>query len=180
MEKLVDIRKLVITALFAGLIWIGGVIAIPIGPIPVVLANLFVIAAGLILGPGYGSLAVFIYLLLGALGLPVFSGGRGGLGVFAGPTGGYLVGYLLAAVVAGIIALIPNKFGRMKFLYFFAALAAVIAIYIPGLAVLKANLDLTWNETLAMGLYPFLLGDILKALVAAAAALALNTAKEDK
>ena len=92
--------KSVFTALFAALICAGSVIAIPAGPVPIVLQNAFAVLAGLLLGPIQGAGAVGLFLIAGALGLPVFSGGKGGFAVFAGPTGGYLAGYFFAALVA--------------------------------------------------------------------------------
>jgi biotin transport system substrate-specific component len=79
-------------------------IAIPIFPVPFTLQVLAVILSGLLLGPRYGALAQAIYVLLGAVGVPVFAEFRGVLGVILGPTGGYLVSYPLAAAVAGLAA----------------------------------------------------------------------------
>jgi len=93
--------KSVFTALFAAIICAGSVIAIPIGPVPITLQNAFAIMAGLLLGPLQGAGAVGLFLLAGALGLPVFSGGKGGLAIITGPTGGYLAGYFIGALVAG-------------------------------------------------------------------------------
>ena len=87
-------RKSIVSAVFAALICAGWMIAIPVGPIPIVLQNALAVLAGLLLGPVFGGLSVSIFLLAGAAGLPVFSGGNGGLAVFVGPTGGFLIGYL--------------------------------------------------------------------------------------
>ena len=89
-------------SLFTALMILGAYIRIPIGPVPVTLSSFFVLLAGVILGSGWGTASVGIYLLLGALGLPVFTAG-GGLALFAGPTGGYLLGFLPAAFLAGFI-----------------------------------------------------------------------------
>ena len=104
--------KIVFTALFAAFTAAGAFIAIPIGPVPIVLQNLFAVLAGLILGSLMGSASVALYLLAGILGLPVFAGGTGGIARFAGPTGGYLPGYLLAALTAGLIAGRPSNRAR--------------------------------------------------------------------
>ena len=85
--------KSVFTALFAALICAGALITIPLGPVPIVLQNAFAIMAGLLLGPLQGAGAVGIFLILGALGLPVFSGGRGGIAVLTGPTAGVITSY---------------------------------------------------------------------------------------
>ena len=81
-------------ALFAALTAVGAYMALPIGPVPVVMQNLFVFLAGLILGGRWGLASVGIYLLAGAVGMPVFAGGTGGVGRFFGPTGGYLIGWI--------------------------------------------------------------------------------------
>jgi biotin transport system substrate-specific component len=98
--------QLALSCLFAALCCAGAFISIPLPaiPVPVVLSNLFAVLAGLLLGPYWGGFSVFLYLVIGALGFPVFSGGTSGLAHFAGPAGGYLAGYLLAAVMAGFIA----------------------------------------------------------------------------
>jgi len=92
-------------ALFTALIIIGGYISIPIpvGPVPIVLADFFVMVTGLFLGFKYGLISTALYLALGALGLPVFAGGSAGLAVLVGPTGGFLFGYLLVVASIGFI-----------------------------------------------------------------------------
>ena len=86
-------RRMIRASLFTALMILGAFIRVPIGPVPVTLSSLFVLLAGLLLGAGWGAAAVSMYLLLGALGLPVFTAG-GGIALFAGPTGGYLLGFL--------------------------------------------------------------------------------------
>ncbi|MDY0288324.1 MAG: biotin transporter BioY [Sphaerochaeta sp.] len=95
-----NIRKTVLTALFASLIIVGAYIRFPLPPVPITLQTLFVITASLLGGTAIGIRSVAIYLLLGAVGLPVFTAG-GGLGILLGPTGGFLFGLLPAALLAG-------------------------------------------------------------------------------
>ena len=92
----------VLASLFAALISVGAYVVIPIGgsPVPIVLQNAFILLSGLVLGPFWGVVAVFIYLIAGVLGLPVFSGGGKGLAVCS-PTGGYLASYPFVAVFVG-------------------------------------------------------------------------------
>ncbi|HSH12357.1 MAG TPA: biotin transporter BioY, partial [Desulfurivibrionaceae bacterium] len=99
-------RKLVLSSLFTALIAAGAIFSLPLPPPlpPVTLAVFFAILAGLVAGPVWGSAAVGLYLFLGSVGLPVFANGSGGLGHFAGPTGGFLAGYLGAAFMAGLVA----------------------------------------------------------------------------
>ena len=157
--------KITLTALFAAFTAAGAFIAVPIGPVPIVLQNLFALLSGLILGPFLGSAAVGLYLLAGALGLPVFAGGSGGIARFAGPTGGFLVGYLLAALISGIIAGKPGA--TIPRLRLIAAVAlGFIIIYVPGVVWLKISRSLDWAKALLAGFVPFIPGDILKGIAA--------------
>ena len=90
MNKL-QIRTTVLTAVFTALIAAGAYIAVPIGPVPIVLTTFFVLLSGLLGGFRIGLYSVGVYLVLGIMGLPVFAGGAGGFAVLAGPTGGYLI-----------------------------------------------------------------------------------------
>ncbi len=100
-EKL---RWMVLASLMAALTAVGAYIHVPIGPVPIVLSTLFVLLSGLLLGSRWGLASMGLYLLVGAIGIPVFAGGKGGFAHFFGPTGGYLFGYVLAAWVAGLIS----------------------------------------------------------------------------
>ena len=155
--------KICFTALFAALIAGGTFIAIPIGVVPVVLQNLFALLSGLILGPFLGSGAVALYLLAGILGAPVFAGFTAGIARVAGPTGGYLVGYVLMALVAGLIAGGPGKrasLGRI----IIAVVAGFLAVYVPGVIWLKIQTGYTWGKALMAGFVPFLIGDVCKGI----------------
>ena len=96
---------LVLCGIFAALMAICSFITIPLGftPVPINLATLGVFLTGGILGKKYGSISLIVYILLGAVGVPVFAGFKGGLGVLAGPTGGYIIGYLAAAFSTGLL-----------------------------------------------------------------------------
>jgi len=156
--------KSVFTALFAALICAGSVMAIPIGPVPIVLQNAFAILAGLLLGPVQGAGAVGLFLLAGALGLPVFSGGKSGLVVISGPTGGYLVGYFIGAFVAGYAMkrATAEDSGSNLPVVISAAIAGFLCIYIPGVLVLRRVLGLGMAEAVAKGIVPFLIADAVK------------------
>ena len=167
------VRSLILTALFAALTAVGSFIAIPLpgSPVPLVLQNMFVLLAGLALGPGRGLAAMLSYLCLGALGFPVFAGGGGGLAHFAGPSGGYLASYPLAAAAAGLIAGRPGAAEQPRLWRLIAGGAAgVILIYVGGLAWLKFRLKLDWGRALAVGLVPFIAGDLIKLAAAVAVA----------
>ncbi len=166
-----QLRMMVYASLLAALIAAGAYLAIPIGPVPIVLQNLFVLLSGLLLGPRWGIASVSIYLLAGALGLPVFAGGVGGIGRFAGPTGGYLLGFLPAVYIIGLIS--TKAGGRMVY-DVIAMVCGSIIIYIIGVSWLKILTNMTLAKTLAVGMYPFLPGDILKIAAAIPIAKALR------
>jgi len=172
-----SLRSLVLIAAFTALIIVGAIFSFPApwNPvIPFTLATLFVVLAGLMLGPWRGLAAVGLYLFLGILGLPIFAGASGGIQILAGPTGGFLIGYVLAAVFAGLLAT-----PRTLFFYILASFIASIAIYIPGLPWMHYQLtnvveDWSWISTWTKYTLPFLAGDAIKALAAAAIAYSLR------
>src|SRR4030043_1983259 len=97
-EKL---RWTVLSSLMAAMTAVGAYIHVPIGPVPIVLSTLFVLLSGFLLGSHWGMASMGLYLLVGAIGIPVFAGGKGGFAHFFGPTGGYLLGCVLASWVTG-------------------------------------------------------------------------------
>lgn len=163
--------KIAFTALFAALTAAGAFIAIPAGPVPIVLQNFFALLSGLVLGPVTGSASVGLYLLAGILGLPVFAGGTGGIARFAGPTGGFLAGYLLSALVAGLVAGQPGKRarnnGRLSVVrLIIAVVLGLLIVYVPGVLWLKISGNLGWTKAFLAGFVPFIMGDILKGTAA--------------
>lgn len=173
---------IVLSAMFAALIVVLGAIpAIPVTlvPVPITLQSMGVMLAGIVLGPRRGLAAVAIVIALVAMGLPVLAGGRGGLDVFAKPTVGFLIGWLPAAFVAGLVA---SRFARpasdvspRSFIVLLAAclLGGVIVDYLCGIAglILVTRID---PATAALGTLAFLPGDIAKAVLAASAAVAIR------
>ena len=156
-----------LVALFAALTASGAFIAIPVGPVPIVLQNLFALLSGLILGPIMGGAAVALYLLAGTLGLPVFAGGTAGIAPLVGPTGGFLAGYLLSAITAGLIAGSPRAGKATPLPRIIAAVViGLFILYIPGVLWLKTSLNLQWPGALAIGFFPFIIGDTLKGIAA--------------
>ncbi|MEJ2656076.1 MAG: biotin transporter BioY [Desulfobacterales bacterium] len=170
-ESPVSLQMTVYASLMAALTAAGAFIAIPIGPVPIVLQNLFVFLSGLLLGPRWGAASIGIYLLAGALGLPVFAGGLGGIGHFAGPTGGYLLGYLPAVYVIGFISN-ASKTNMVKDLL--AMICGSFIVYILGLFWLDLLTGMTTGKLLAVGMLPFLPGDALKIAAAVPIAKALR------
>lgn len=165
-----DLRRIIIIALFSALMVAGAYIAIPIGPVPITLQTIFVILAGILGGRRVGAASVAVYLTLGAIGLPVFSGGIGGFGHLAGPTGGFLLSWLIAAPLAGLFSDIGfrkasqnDKVTKAQLLWIIlGATLATVVLYAIGIPFLKVVLDISWSKSLAIGLIPFLPGDLLK------------------
>ncbi len=162
-----NIRKMVFASLFAAMMAVGAYIKIPvpISPVPITLQVLFVLMAGAMLGARWGTISVIVYLFLGIAGLPVFSGGSSGLGVLFGPTGGYLIGFMFAALIIGILC---DRYGRDK-VHFNALfmLAGLFVIYLFGILQLMNVASLTLPEAVAIGLLSYIPGAILKLLAAA-------------
>lgn len=164
-------KKLTFAALFSALICASSFIQIPfIAGIPLVLQDVLCIIAGIVLGPVYGTLSVLIFLFLGCLGLPVFSGKAGISVILQGPTGGFLIGYLVAAFVAGLILLFVWKKQNNIVLWIFVSIAVVIStiiIYAFGIfrfsVLFPAN---SFAENLTIVLIPFLPGTLVKSAIA--------------
>ena len=155
-------REITLTALFAALTAIGAQISIPLGEVPITLQVLFVLLSGLILGARLGFMSQAIYVLMGALGLPVFAGFKGGLPIIYGPTGGYIIAFPLAALMTGFIAMKKeNVYG-----YAIASLSGVLIIYLLGWLRLAFFLGRDFEKAFILGIAPFILVDILKGVVA--------------
>jgi len=159
-EKL---RWMVLASLMAALTAVGAYIHVPIGPVPIVLSTLFVLLSGLLLGSRWGLASMCLYLLVGAIGMPVFAGGKGGIAHFLGPTGGYLFGYVLASWLTGFIA---ERSRGILILEILSVLIGSLAIYSLGVPWLKMVTQMSWFKTFMVGMIPFLIGDAVKASVA--------------
>lgn len=158
-----SLRMMIYAALLSAFIAVGAFLIIPIGPVPVVLQNLFVLLAGLLLGSRWATISVGVYLLAGICGLPVFAGGGAGIGRLLGPTGGYLVGFLPAAFLVGFIT---ERAGHRIWIQVAAMIGATLVIYACGVPWLMKVAQLSLGKALAAGMIPFLVGDALKIAVA--------------
>ncbi len=141
-------------------------VAFFIGPVPITGQTLAVLLIGALLGSKRGALTVVAYLGQGAMGLPVFAGGLAGTAVLVGPTAGYLVGFVFAAFAVGLLA--ERGWDRHPLTTALAMLIGNLIIYTLGLLWLMTLLNLSLAATLAAGLYPFIIGDLLKIAVATA------------
>lgn len=142
-------------------------VRIPLQPVPVTGQTFAVLLVGMALGSRRGALAVLTYLGMGAAGLPFFTGAQSGLAYMAGPTGGYLVGFVAAAWLVGWLA--EQGWDRSLLKTLAAMALGNILIYLFGVSWLARIVGGFVGDSgaLALGLYPFLLGDALKALAAA-------------
>ena len=157
-----EITKIVLVALFAALIAAGAFIKIPLVPVPVTLTTLFVLLAALCLPPLMALSSIVVYLFLGGIGLPIFTSG-GGLAAMLGPTGGYLFGMIPAALFGLIMRLFESK---LRIGAVISSIVSTVFIYLVGLPWLALQMDLSAGAVLAAGFVPFIVGDVLKIVVA--------------
>lgn len=171
--EMTDTRKLVFAGLFAALTAVGAFLAIPVEPVPFSLQTLFVLMAGVVLGARYGAVSQLVYTLLGLVA-PVYAGGASGPGILFGPRGGYIFGFIAAALVIGALTKgnISGIKGHMKVLT--AMLLGVLVIYGGGIITLQLVLRLDFRQALLAGVVPFIPFDILKAFLAAPLAIRIK------
>lgn len=164
---------MVMTAMFAALIAVCSIISIPVGTVPVTLQTFAVCLAAAMLGWKRGTLSVLVYILLGAVGAPVFAGMKGGVGVLAGPTGGYILGFLLTALTVGYAA---DWWGR-RFLPLIVSMSVgVILCYTVGTVWFTVVTATSVGESLLLCVVPFILPDAVKLALAALLANRLDKA----
>jgi biotin transport system substrate-specific component len=163
---------MLLASMTSALIALCAQIAVPLPLVPVNLALLPVFLAGFILPKRWTLISVGLYLLMGALGLPVFSGFRGGPQALFGPTGGYLLGYLFSA---GTVAFLRGK-GKGFIGRFMICLLALLACYIPGTLWLLRLTGQPLAEVLSFAVLPFIPGDVFKSLAASLLVPALHKA----
>ncbi|WP_230208048.1 biotin transporter BioY [Microlunatus sp. Gsoil 973] len=180
-ERVSSTRNTVLIATFAALIAAMGLvppISIGIIPVPITLQTLGVMLAGALLGPVRGMLSALIVVVLSLCGLPILAGGRGGLGVLVGPTGGYLVGWIPGALVVGLIVTHwairrRNTLARYLAVALAAIVGGILVIYAVGVpwTSVVTGLPLT---TSALGSLVFIPGDLIKAVVTALVAVTVH------
>lgn len=159
------VHRLVLTAMMTAVTCILAPFAIPVpvSPVPISLTNLVLLISIYILGWKGATVSYLIYLLLGAAGLPVFSGFAGGPGKIAGPTGGYLLGFIFMTILAGIIV---EHFPGKRFLIVTGMILATAIAYAFGTAWLAFQMEIPFTAALSVGVLPYLPGDTLKIIAA--------------
>ncbi len=180
-------------AVFAALVAVCGFIRIPFGPmgIPIVLQNMMAVLCGSLLGWWKGALSVVLFIVAGAIGIPVFSGGRAGIAVLTSPTGGFIFGWILSALITGLICGGPKyslkKITKSKVIFTaIGIVAGFLVLYVPGViqfmaiknaaAVAEGNTDaiITVGQAISGCMLPYLPGDAIKAVVAVLVSLKLR------
>ena len=164
MKKL-TLKGMILAAVFAALTGILTQVQIPLPYVPINLALFSVFLAGALLGPKYGTLAMVVYVLIGAVGVPVFSGFSGGLHKLTGPTGGYIAGYILCAFLVGLLSR-SWGFGKWNLMLALAMVTGTLACYALGTAWFMAATGNSLWVCLGYCVFPFLPGEAVKIALA--------------
>ena len=158
-------KQMVLIALMTAVTCVLGPLSIPLpfSPVPISLTNFAIFLAIFVLGMKNGTISFIIYLLLGAVGVPVFSSFRGGLQVLAGPTGGYLIGFIFLALIMGFAL---DHFDRKLVPTIIGMIIGMAICYIFGTAWLAGQLGMSFVAALGIGVIPYLPGDTAKIIIA--------------
>ena len=154
-------RSALFIAVTAVCSWIS--IPIPGTSVPINLATFAVILAGLMLGSRDGAIAMLVFLALGAIGVPVFHSFTGGMGIVFGPTGGFLIGFIFLAAIAGFFV---EKFPAKIYMHVVGLIIGMAICYIFGTAWLAGQLGMSFVAALSIGVIPYLPGDTAKIIIA--------------
>lgn len=158
-----DVRTMSLTGLMTAVICVMGPFSVPVGPVPITLANFAIYLAAALLGWQYGTVSCFLYLLIGLAGVPVLSGFSGGPGKLLGPTGGYMIGYLFMALLTGYFT---GRFPGRKFMSGLGMALGTLICYIIGTGWLAVQAGMDFAAALGAGVLPFIPGDALKIVLA--------------
>lgn len=168
-----QVHWMAMTAVMAAVLAVIAPFALPIGPVPISLCTLAIYFAVYVLGWRRGTMAVVVYVLLGAVGLPVFSNFAGGLGKLAGPTGGYIIGYIPLALIAGWFV---QRFPRSRAMQLLGMVLATAVLYALGTAWICVQAGYEVAAALGVCVFPFVPGDLVKI----AAALAVGPVLQNR
>jgi biotin transport system substrate-specific component len=157
-------RNLILAIVGSAIVAIAAQINIPMYPVPMTMQTLAVLVIGAAYGSRLGAATLGLYALEGAAGLPVFAQMKAGLGVITGASGGYIIGFIIAAALVGYLA--EQGWSRSIPKMIVASLLGAIVLYIPGLVWLHQFAN-GWAQTFEWGITPFIAGDIVKAILAA-------------
>ena len=171
-DKLFTVRGMVFMAIFAAIICIAAPLSVQIGPIPITFATFAIYLAGAILGGKRGMVAVIVYIMLGAVGLPVFSNFNGGFTALLGPTGGYIIGYIPLVLLTGIFSEMNSK---KHWTMIAGMFLGTVALYTFGTAWFMIMTDSGLGRALTLCALPFIPGDALKIICVSAIAIPLRS-----
>lgn len=160
------LRMAVLAVLGSALVAVAAQINVPMVPVPMTLQTLAVLVVGAAFGSRLGAATLGLYALEGLVGLPVFAQMKAGPAVLLGPTGGYIIGFILAAGLVGWLS--ERGWDRSMFKMFVAMVLGAIVLYVPGLAWLHLFTN-GLQQTFDWGLGPFIIGDLVKAAIGALA-----------
>lgn len=158
------IKDMVLIAVMTAVICVLGPLSLPIGPVPISLTNFAVLLTIYVLGMKRGTISLLLYILLGLVGLPVFSGFTGGPAKLFGPTGGYIIGFIPMALIAGTV-IERNRKSYVRNVI--AMVLATLVLYALGTAYLAYSAHMTFGAALAAGVIPFALLDFVKIVICA-------------
>ncbi len=170
------VNRIMLAISFACLTGLGAYLKVytPLSPVPFTAQVFFVLLSGAVLGSAYGGMSQVIYIVLGVVGVPWFAGGASGFEYMAGATGGYLVGFVLAAILVGHLV---DKYEQTRTLIGLLPLMiiGVLVIYAVGATWLALVMGLDAWQAVTLGIVPFILVDIIKALIVAGTARLVTT-----
>lgn len=157
-----NIYDLTTIALMTAIMCILGPLSIPIGLVPISLTSLVIYFMVYILGWKKATLSCIVYLLIGLIGIPVFSSYTAGVAKLFGPTGGYLIGFIFMAIISGIFV---EKFPKKQYMCLLGMILGTIVMYTLGTFWLKFQGNMTFKAALLAGVVPFIIGDLAKMIV---------------
>ena len=171
-HEVLSLRGMTYSAMFGAITAVGAYIVIPLPLVPITMQTFFVSLAPALLGGTLGALSQVIYVLIGVIGLPVFAGGKAGFGVLIGPTGGYLIGFIVGAYIIGKLIELKEHPG---FIWMVSAMIiGHVALYALGVIQLMFVAKLSLSKAFTVGVIPTLPGGIIKILLAAFIAVKLR------
>ncbi len=159
-----SVSQLAVTGVMTAVTCILAPFSVPIGPVPISLTNLAIYFSIYVLGMKKATVSYLVYLLIGFIGVPVFSGFSSGPQKLFGPTGGYLIGFIPMTIIAGILI---DKFTNNQIICFLGMTAGIVVCYSFGTTWLAYQAHMDWKAALFAGVVPFLLGDAAKMILAA-------------
>ncbi len=163
MENKINIRQISIIGVITAVICILGPLSIPIGVVPISFTNLAIYFALYTLGMRKGTLSYIVYMLIGLVGIPVFSGFSGGMTKLVGPTGGYIIGFIFMALIGGWVI---DRFWDKWYLALLGLVAGTAVCYLFGSVWLAYQAHMSLGAAFSAGVIPFIPGDMVKMLIA--------------